>query len=507
MFKTSLRSFSSACILRDLASDLKNPTLYKTKGYINGEWVDGSDGEKFEVNDPALDESSLIGEISSMSEKDFAKAIDVAQESFEKFRATSGKARGQLLRNLYELMQENKDDLARIIVRENGKPYADALGEIEYSSSFFDWFAGEAPRVYGDIISSANTHNRILTLKQPIGVCGILTPWNFPSAMIARKLGAAIATGCTTVIKPASETPLSALALAQLLESAGFEKGVVNVLPASDAALAGRLLCESPIVKKVSFTGSTRVGKILMSQSSSTLKKLSMELGGNAPFIVFDDTDLDEAVQGAIASKFRSSGQTCICANRLFVHESVYSEFSAKLTKKLEEVVRLGNGIESGVTHGPLIHSKSMAKVRAHIEDAVSKGAKVLYGGKVRPDLGKNFHELAVLGDVTPDMLIFQEETFGPVAPLIKFKTEEEVIKLANDVNVGLAGYFYSNDVRRVLRVAESLNVGMIGANTGAISEAALPFGGIMESGFGREGSKYGIDDYVITKSLVIGGI
>lgn len=492
-----------------ILSNLKNKDLIKTQGYINGQWVDSSDNSTFEVNNPALASraGAKIADVSSMTTKDYDRAINSAQDAFSDFKKTTGRYRSDLLMNLYRLMQENQDDLAKLIVLENGKPYADAFGEVAYASSFFQWFAEEAPRVYGDIIPSALADSKILVMRQPIGVCGILTPWNFPAAMITRKLGAAAATGCTTVVKPASETPLSALALAYLAEQAGFPKGSINVLPSSDAAGVGKLMCENPTIKKVSFTGSTNVGKLLMSQSSSTLKKLSMELGGNAPFIVFNDADIDKAVDGAIGSKFRSSGQTCICANRLFVHESIYDEFASKLTKKLSEIVKLGNGLADGTTHGPLIHGKSMNKVRSHIEDATSKGAKVLLGGNKREDLGVNFHELTVLGDVTEEMDIFNEETFGPVAPLIKFKSDEEVISLANNTDVGLAGYFYSSNINRVFKVAEELQVGMIGANTGAISESALPFGGVKESGFGREGSKYGIDDYTVVKSVVLGGL
>ncbi|EGW34904.1 uncharacterized protein SPAPADRAFT_58029 [Spathaspora passalidarum NRRL Y-27907] len=492
-----------------IISSLKRPELVQTQAYVNGNWVSSTSGDSFAVNNPALYPKSeaKIAEVTSMTLHDFNNAIEAAHRAFSTFQKTSGRYRAGLLHDLYQLMMENKDDLAKLVVLENGKPYADALGEVTYAASFFQWYSEEAPRVYGDIIPSSNSTNRILAIKQPIGVCGIMTPWNFPLAMITRKLGAAIAAGCTSVIKPASETPLSATALGYLSQLAKIPPGVVNILPAAESSSVGKLITEHPLVSKVSFTGSTAVGKILMKQSASTLKKLSMELGGNAPLIVFNDADIDKAVTGAIASKFRSSGQTCVCANRLFVHEDVYEEFSNKLVAKLEETTTLGNGFSPDVTHGPVIHDRSMKKVRQHIEDAVSKGAKVLYGGSTRPDLGENFHELTVLGNVTTDMLIAQEETFGPVAPLIKFSTDEEVIQLANDTRVGLAGYFYANDVTRIFKVAESLKVGMIGVNTGAISEASLPFGGVSESGFGREGSKYGIDDYLITKSVVLGGI
>lgn len=492
----------------NILKGLKNPELLKTEGFINGEWTNGQSNDTFVVNNPALGlgEHAKVASVPSMTAKDYEVAIQAANTCFDTFKNTTGRYRAGLLHKLYTLVMENKEDLAKIIVLENGKPYADALGEIVYSASFFQWFAEEAPRVGGDFMPSQNESARILTIKQPIGVCGILTPWNFPAAMIARKLGAATAAGCTSVIKPASETPLLALLMAYLAERAGFPKGSVNVLPSKRSGPIGKLICEHPMIKKVSFTGSTQVGRILMEQSASTLKKLSFELGGNAPFIVFEDADLDKAILGAMGSKFRSSGQTCVCANRIFVHELLYDEFAEKFVAKVKETV-MGNGMEEGVTHGPVIHQKSAEKVRDHIEDACSKGAKILVGGRQRKDLGDLFHELTVLGDVTPAMDIFHEETFGPVAPLIKFRTFDEVIAMANDTEVGLAGYFFSRDVNTVFKAGFALNVGMIGVNTGAISEAALPFGGVNQSGFGREGSKYGIDDYVVIKSMVLGGL
>lgn len=485
-------------------ASLKNQDLVRTKGYVNGQWVAGQG--TFAVGNPALHpkKEAHIADVASCLTDEFGQAIDAAYDAFQSFRTTSGRDRSELLLNLYKLMMENQDDLAKIIVLENGKPYADAFGEVAYAASFFQWFAEEAPRVQGDIIPLASLANRILTLRQPIGVCGVLTPWNFPAAMITRKVGAAVAAGCTTVVKPASETPLTALAIAHLSEKAGWPKGVLNVLPSGDTAKIGKFMCEHPKVKKISFTGSTNVGKILMSQSSSTLKKLSMELGGNAPFIVIEDADIDKAVTGAIASKFRSSGQTCVCANRLYIHESKYDEFQSKFVAQLKKQVKIGNGLDRDVTYGPVIHSKSMDKVRLHIEDATSKGAQVLFGGEKLPSIGENFHELTVLGNVTSDMAICHEETFGPVAPLIKFSNDEEVLRLANDTEVGLAGYFYSQNLARIFNIAERLEVGMIGVNTGAISEAAFPFGGVKESGFGREGSKYGIDDYTIIKGVVL---
>lgn len=486
---------------------LKNKNLFRTQGYINGQWV--SSDLTLDVYDPGLvpKPEAKIALVSSFATSDYDKAIEHAHEAFKLFRKTSGRERASLLSKMHKLMMDNQDDLAKLIVMENGKPYADAFGEVAYAASFFQWFSEEAAHVTGDIIPSANSSNRILSIRQPIGVCGIITPWNFPAAMITRKLAAAACVGCTTVIKPASETPLTALALAQLLEEAGFPKGVVNVLTSKSSSQAGKTICEHPLVKKVTFTGSTGVGKVLMQQAASTLKKCSFELGGNAPFIVFDDVDIDKAIQGVLVSKFRSSGQTCICANRIFVHEAIYDEFAKRLVSKLKETVTLGYGLDKGVTHGPVINTKSLEKVQQHIKNATDHGAKILHGGEVRPELGDYYHELTVLGDVTKEMEIFNDETFGPVCPLIKFKTDEEVLEMANDTEVGLSGYFFTNDVNRVFRIGEGLEVGMIGINTGAISEAALPFGGIKESGFGREGSKYGIEDYTIIKSMVIGGV
>ncbi|CDK29547.1 unnamed protein product [Kuraishia capsulata CBS 1993] len=487
-----------------LASHLKNPDLLKVDALINGKWIAGD--ETFTVKNPASLEP--IAEVSSTSLEDINSAINAASDSFISFGASVPRHRADLLTNFYELMMENIEDLAKLVTLENGKPLADAIGEVKYSASFLKWFGEEAPRLYGDTIPSTTGSSRILTMRQPVGVVGILTPWNFPSAMITRKLGAAIAAGCTAVIKPASETPLSALALGHLSQLAGFPAGVVNIVPSSpkQTAEVGKLFCTNPKIQKVSFTGSTRVGKILVEQSSGTLKRLSMELGGNAPFIVFEDADIDKAVQGAMACKFRSSGQTCVCANRLYVHEKVYDEFAAKLVAEVKKTI-LGRGLDEGVTHGPLIHKKALEKVKEHVNDALSKGASILVGGSEASHLGPAFHELTVLSDVTGDMLAAQEETFGPLAPLIKFSSEDEVLKMANNSEVGLAGYFYSQDYARVFRVGEALQVGMVGVNTGVISEAAMPFGGVKESGFGREGSKYGVEEYTNIKTLVIGGV
>lgn len=507
LLKLQVRMVSS--MNQKVLQSFKNQDLIKTQGFINGKWLHGENKETFGVNDPAKVPSSdaEIAQVDIFTENDYNNAIDAAYESFATFKKTTGRVRSELLLKLFNLIKANEEDLAKLIVLENGKPYADALGEVRYAASYFQWFSEEAPRVYGDVIPSANASSRIITMKQPVGVCGIITPWNFPLAMIARKLGAAVAAGCTTVIKPASETPLSALTLAYLCELSGFAPGVVNVLPSNTSSKVGALIAEHPLISKVSFTGSTNVGKILMKQSSSTLKKLSMELGGNAPFIVFDDADIKKAAQGALAAKFRSSGQTCVCANRILVHEKVYDEFATEFVNLIKETTTLGNGLDKNVTHGPVINKKSLQKVQEHVKNATDKGAEILYGGKHRTDLGEYFHDLTILGNVTTDMDIANEETFGPVAPLMKFKDEADAIRIANDTEVGLAGYFYSENVGRIFRVGEALKVGMIGVNTGAISESALPFGGVGESGFGREGSKYGVEDYTVLKAMVLGGI
>lgn len=501
----STRKYSN--VASHILNGLKNPALLQTKGLINGEWVAATN--TFVVNDPGQgpDAKSSLANVSCFGTEEYNTAIEAADTAFHTFRKTTARERADLLQKMHDEIMDNKDDLAKIISLENGKPLADAQGEVKYAASFFKWFSEQAPHITGDVIQSSVPGSRILALRQPVGVCGIITPWNFPAAMIARKWAAAVAVGCTTVIKPASETPLTALAMAYLSQKAGYPKGVINVLPSERSADAGTAICAHKLVKKVTFTGSTNVGKILMRQSSSTLKKCSFELGGNAPFIVFEDASIEKAVEGVIASKFRSSGQTCVCANRIYVQESIYDEFATALVKKLQSDTVLGYGLDENTTHGPLIHEKSLQKVQEHIKDANNLGAKILLGGKNRPDLGPNYHELTVLGNVTPNMKICQEETFGPVCPLIKFSSTEEVLSQANDTNVGLAGYFYTNDVSRVFSVAEALEVGMVGVNTGAISEASLPFGGIKESGFGREGSKFGYEDYTVVKSVVLGGL
>ncbi|KAE8440954.1 hypothetical protein EG329_006168 [Mollisiaceae sp. DMI_Dod_QoI] len=486
--------------------NLNDPSLLKTNvAYVNGEWVQAKSGKTFEVHDPSS--GKLIGTAPEFDAADTKLAIDAAAAAFPSFRTKTGRERSKLLRKWYDLMVENAEDIAKLITWENGKPLADAKGEAAYAASFFEWFSEEAPRVYGDTIPASIAGNRVVTIKEPVGVCGLITPWNFPAAMVTRKIGPALAAGCTVVAKSPGETPFTALALAELAHRAGIPKGVVNFVSAlKNTAEVGEILTTSPIVKKVSFTGSTGVGKLLMKQSSSTLKKLSFELGGNAPFIVFDDADLDTAVAGAIASKFRSSGQTCVCANRIFVQSKIYDQFAENFAAKVKDF-KVGGGYTEGVTHGPLIHDRAISKVDAHVRDAEKKGGKVIQGGQKMPELGPNFFQPTIITGMTTDMALAKEETFGPVAGLFKFETEEEVVKIANSAEVGLAGYFFSRDLQRVTRVAEALEVGMVGVNTGLISDAAAPFGGVKESGFGREGSKYGIAEYQVTKMITYGGM
>ncbi|UNI23483.1 succinate semialdehyde dehydrogenase NADP+ linked [Purpureocillium takamizusanense] len=489
-----------------MAPKLRDPSLLKHDVcYINGEWKPAGSGKTFNVNDPSSGE--LIGTCAECDVEDTKSAIRAAADAFKTFRTTTGRERAKLLRKWYDLMVENSEDIAKLITWENGKPFADAKGESAYAANFFEWFSEEAPRSYGDTIPATVPGNRVWTIKEPVGVCGLITPWNFPAAMITRKVGPALAAGCTVVCKAPGETPFTALALAELAHRAGIPKGVVNVITTlSNTPAIGEVLTTDPAVKKVSFTGSTGVGKLLMKQSSSTLKKLSMELGGNAPFIVFDDADIDVAVAGAIASKFRSSGQTCVCANRIYVQAGIYDEFVRKFAEKVQGF-KVGHGFADGVTHGPLIHDRAVSKVEAHVKDAESKGGKLVIGGQRMPDLGSNFYQPTVIRDATPAMAIASEETFGPVAALFPFKTEKEVVDMANNAEVGLAGYFFSRDLQRVHRIAEALEVGMVGINTGIISDPAAPFGGVKESGFGREGSKYGIGEYQITKMITYGGM
>ncbi|KAK2044544.1 succinate-semialdehyde dehydrogenase [Colletotrichum somersetense] len=485
---------------------LKDPSLLKKDVcYVNGEWVKAKSGKTFDVNDPATGDK--IASCPEFDKADTDAAIAAASAAFETFRTKTGRERSKLLRRWYDLMMENADDLTTLITWENGKPVADAKGEVAYAANFFEWFSEEAPRVYGDTIPSSVPGNRVWTVKEPVGVCGLITPWNFPAAMITRKIGPALAAGCTVVCKAPGETPFTSLAIAELGHRAGVPRGVVNVVTAlGNTPEVGAALTASPAVRKVSFTGSTAVGKLLMRQCAGTLKKLSMELGGNAPFIVFDDADVDAAVAGAVASKFRSSGQTCVCANRIYVQRGVYDEFAEKFAAKVREFA-VGNGFAEGTTHGPLIHGRAVDKAEAHVRDAESKGASVVVGGGRAPALGANFYEPTVLAGMTADMAMATEETFGPVAGLFPFETEAEVVALANATDVGLAGYFFSRDVQRVHRVAEALEVGMVGVNTGLISDPAAPFGGVKESGFGREGSMYGISEYQVTKMITFGGM
>lgn len=472
---------------------------------MNGEWVDAKSGKTFEVTDPASHKT--IGTMPEMGKEDIEAAIQVAKDAWPSFRKLTGRQRSRMLHKWFDLMMENQEDLAKLITWENGKPLADAKGEVAYAAGFFEWFAEEAPRAYGETIPATIPGNRVFTLREPVGVCGLITPWNFPAAMVTRKIGPALAAGCTVVAKSPGETPFTAAALAVLAERAGIPKGVVNFVSAlNNTVEVGNTLTGSPDVRKVSFTGSTGVGKLLMKQSADTLKKLSFELGGNAPFIVFDDADLETAVNGAIACKFRSSGQTCVCANRIFVQEGIYDKFAAKFAEKVR-TFKVGSGYQEGVTHGPLIHDRAVSKVEAHVKDAQEKGGNVIQGGQKLPDLGSNFFQPTVITGIKPDMQVMKDETFGPVAALVPFKNEKDVVELANSVPVGLAGYFFSTDIQRSYRVAEALEVGMVGINTGIISDPAAPFGGVKESGFGREGSLRGIEEYQIVKMVTMGGM
>ncbi len=481
---------------------LKDPTLLKNHAYIAGEWQGADDGATFEVRNPATGET--IATVPRMGTAETRRAIDTANAAWPAWRATTAKQRAVILRKWHDLMMENADDLAKILTTEQGKPLAEAKGEIQYAASFLEWFAEEGKRVNGDTIPTPANDRRIVVTKEPIGVCAAITPWNFPAAMITRKVGPALAAGCPIIVKPAEATPLSALALAVLAERAGVPRGVFNVVIGEPKAI-GAEMTGNPIVRKLSFTGSTPVGRLLMAQCAPTVKKVSLELGGNAPFIVFDDADLDAAVAGAIASKYRNSGQTCVCTNRFYVHDKVYDAFAEKLRAAVEQL-KVGRGTDDGVTQGPLINEAAVLKVESHIEDALAKGARIVTGGK-RHALGHGFFEPTVLVDVTPAMKVARDETFGPLAPLFRFSSDEEVIRLANDTEFGLAAYFYSRDIGRVWRVAEALEYGMVGINTGIISNEVAPFGGVKQSGLGREGSHYGIDDYVVIKYMCVGGI
>ena len=483
--------------------ELSNPALLREQAYINGEWISAPDGMAFDVTNPA--DGSLVATVPHLDVAATRKALEAANAAWPQWRAKTAKERAAILRRWFDLMVENKDDLAAIMTAEQGKPLAEAAGEVLYGASFIEWFAEEGKRVYGDVIPTHLPDRRILTIKQGIGVVAAVTPWNFPNAMITRKAGPAMAAGCPIVIKPASETPLSALALAVLAEQAGVPAGVFNIITTRDSRGVGKELTESPLVRKFSFTGSTEVGKVLIRQCASTVKKVSMELGGNAPFIVFDDADVDAAVQGAIISKYRNAGQTCVCANRVYVQAGVYDEFVKKFTGAVQQL-KVGRGEESGVNIGPMISADAIEKVEELLKDATDKGANVIEGGD-RHELGGLFYRPTVVSEVTADMAFATEEIFGPVAPVFKFSTEEEVIELANATEFGLAAYFYARDLGRVFRVAEGLEYGMVCINDGILSTEIAPFGGVKESGTGREGSKYGMDEYIEIKYITLAGI
>ncbi len=484
------------------AVELKDKSLFRQQCYIDGTWTDADDKSTIAVHNPANGEQ--VGTVPKMGATETRRAIEAANAAWPAWRAKTAKERSIILRKWFELIMANQEDLAKLMTVEQGKPIAESRGEIAYGASFIEWFAEEGKRIYGDTIPTHAPDKRIVVIKQPIGVCAAVTPWNFPNAMITRKAGPALAAGCTMVIKPASQTPYSALALCELAERAGIPKGVLSVITGSSGPI-GKELTTHPMVRKFTFTGSTEVGKLLMQQCASTVKKVSLELGGNAPFIVFDDADLTSAVEGAMASKFRNTGQTCVCANRILVQDGVYDKFSKMLAETVEKM-KVGNGLEDGNTQGPLIDMKGVEKVEEHIADAIAKGATILTGGK-RHDKGGQFFQPTVLANVTTDMKVTHEETFGPVAPLYRFKTEEELLKLANNTEYGLAAYFHSRDIGRIWRIAEGLESGIVGINVGIISNEIAPFGGVKESGIGREGSKYGIEEFVEIKYLCMGDI
>lgn len=490
--------------MQDLVTDktkAEGNSLLKTQAFVNGHWVSAGSGKTFGVTNPATGE--LIASVPDMDVEDLRKAINAANDAWPAFRDLTAGQRADLLKNWYALILENKKELATLMTLECGKVLNESLGEVTYGASFVEWFAEEARRCYGDVIPAHTNDRRLVVIKQSIGVVAALTPWNFPLAMITRKVGPALAAGSPVIVKPPSETPLTGLAIAYLAEKAGFPSGVYNTITTSNSSAIGKELCENRKVRKISFTGSTPVGKILMSQCASTLKKLSLELGGNAPFIVFDDADIDEAVKGAIISKFRNSGQTCVCVNRVFAQDGIYDEFIHKLSAAVA-ALKVGNGMDEGVQVGPLINKKGLEKVKQHVLDAVERGGVIKEGGKQLDGL---FFQPTVIAGATPDMALAKEETFGPVAPVFRFSTEEEVIRMANDSEFGLASYFYSKDVSRCWRVAEALECGMVGINEGLISTVLAPFGGIKESGMGREGSKYGMDYFMEIKYLCFGGI
>ncbi len=482
---------------------LSDPALLRCHAYIGGQWADAEGGRSFPVTNPA--DGSVLAAVPAMGRMDTRKAIEAAAAALPAWRARPAKERAALLRRWFDLIVSHKEDLARLMTAEQGKPLAESLGEVVYAASFVEWFAEEAKRVYGDVIPSNAANRRIVVTKQPIGVVAAVTPWNFPLAMITRKVAPALAVGCTVVVKPAEDTPLSALALAGLADRAGLPAGIFNVVTAQDPVPVGEELTQNPLVRKLSFTGSTEVGKRLMAACADTIKKVSLELGGNAPFIVFDDADLDAAVEGAMASKYRNTGQTCVCANRFLIQDGVYDAFAAKLAERVKALT-VGPGLEGPTQQGPLINADAVAKVETHIADALALGARIVTGGK-RHALGGTFFEPTVLTGVTPAMLCAREETFGPVAPLFRFETEAEAVAMANDTEFGLAAYFYSRDLGRAWRVSEALDYGIVGVNEGIISTEVAPFGGMKQSGIGREGSKYGIEDFLEIKYLCIGGI
>ena len=481
---------------------LKDPTLLRHQAYVNGAWMDADGGQTINVSNPATGEH--IGTVPLMGAAETRRAIEAANAAWPAWRKKTAKERAAVLRRWHDLILENADDLALIMTTEQGKPLPEAKGEVQFGASFIEWFAEEGKRVAGDTLQSPWPDRRLVVTKEPIGVCAAITPWNFPAAMITRKVGPALAAGCPMVLKPAEATPFSALALAVLAERAGVPAGVFSIVTGAPKDIGGEMT-SNPIVRKLTFTGSTQVGRLLAEQCAPTIKKLSLELGGNAPFIVFDDADLDAAVEGAIASKYRNAGQTCVCANRLYVQDSVYDAFAEKLVAAVAKL-KVGNGIEAGVTQGPLIDAKAVAKVEEHVADALGKGGRLLAGGK-RHALGNGFFEPTIIADVTNDMRVATEETFGPLAPLFRFNTDDEVIALANNTEFGLAAYFYSRDIGRIWRVAEGLETGMVGVNTGLISNEIAPFGGVKQSGLGREGSTYGIEDYLVIKYICMGGI
>ena len=485
-----------------MVMNINDQSLFRQQCYIDGQWLDADDGATMDVRNPSTD--SVIGTVPKMGANETKRAIDAADSAYQMWRKTTAKERSVHLRKMADLMIENQDDLAAMMTIEQGKPVAESRGEVLYAAAFFEWFAEESKRVYGDVIPAAQSDRRIVVIKEPVGVCAAITPWNFPSAMITRKAAPALAAGCSIVIKPASSTPYSALALCELAERAGLPSGLINVVTGSSSQIGGEMT-SNETVRKLTFTGSTNIGKILMKQCADTVKKLSLELGGNAPFIVFDDADVDAAVAGAMQSKYRNSGQTCVCANRILVHDRVYDEFSEKLANTVSGM-KVGDGFTEGVDLGPLIDLAAVEKVESHIDDAVAKGASVVAGGS-RHDLGGSFFRPTVLTNVKVDMAVANEETFGPLAPIFRFSSEDEAIQMANDTEFGLAAYLYSRDIGRVWRVSESIEYGIVGINTGIISTEAAPFGGMKESGTGREGSKYGLDEYLEIKYLCMAGI